>query len=128
MDRAVLLYDEDCGFCRWATERLLAWDRRGSLRATPIQSDEAATLLASIDPAERLASWHLVVPDGRVYSAGAAVAPLARRLPLGWPLAAVAAAYPRATERLYRALARHRGRLGALLGAAACDVDPSTRR
>src|SRR6266508_2389621 len=29
MDRWVLLYDRDCGFCRWATRQLLAWDRRG---------------------------------------------------------------------------------------------------
>jgi predicted DCC family thiol-disulfide oxidoreductase YuxK len=128
MERAVLLYDEDCGFCRWAAERILAFDRRGAVRAAAIQSDAATTLLSQIDPALRLSSWHLVTPSGRVYSAGAAIAPLARLLPFGRPVAAVAAAFPGATERLYRLLARNRDRLGALLGTSACAVDPSARR
>jgi predicted DCC family thiol-disulfide oxidoreductase YuxK len=127
MARAVLLYDEDCGFCRWATQRLLAWDRRELLRAVPIQSD-ADHLLRDVPTDLRLASWHLVTDDGCRYSAGAAVAPLARLLPFGRPLALLAAIFPSATERLYRAVARNRGRLGRLVGAAACAVDPSRGR
>ncbi len=61
---------------------------------------------------ERLASWHLVGPDGQVRSGGAAAAPLARLLPGGRPLAALFEAFPRATDRAYRWVADHRGAFG----------------
>ena len=43
--RAVLLYDEDCGFCRWSLAKILAWDREGRIRPVPLQSEEADRLL-----------------------------------------------------------------------------------
>ncbi|HET6776560.1 MAG TPA: DCC1-like thiol-disulfide oxidoreductase family protein [Actinomycetota bacterium] len=128
MDRAVVLYDEDCGFCRWATGRVLAWDRRNRIRAVALQDPEAERLLPGIDHERRMASWHVLGPDGRVWSAGRAAAPLLRLLPAGAPLAALAAAFPRTTDRLYDWTARHRGRLGALLGARRCAVQPSGKR
>ena len=70
-------------------------------------------------------SAHLVSPGGRVYSAGALVDPLFRSLPGGKPVAAAARSMPVITERVYRLVARHRTRLGRLLGADACSVDPS---
>ncbi|TMK31333.1 MAG: DUF393 domain-containing protein [Actinobacteria bacterium] len=85
MDRAVVLYDEDCDFCRWATAKLLAWDRGGRLRAVALQHPEAERLLPGMDREQRMTSWHLVTPDGRVRSAGRAVAPLLRLLPGGAP-------------------------------------------
>lgn len=128
MGRAVVFYDQDCGFCRWATGKLLAWDRRGRFRAVALQDPEAGRLLPGMDRERRMASWHLLGPDGRVWSAGRAVAPLLRLLPAGAPLAALAAAFPRATDRLYDWTARHRGRLGALLGEQRCAVQPSGER
>jgi predicted DCC family thiol-disulfide oxidoreductase YuxK len=128
MGRAVVLYDEDCGFCRWATGWVLAWDRRGRLRAVALQDAEAEHLLPAMDRERRMASWHVVGPDGRVRSAGRAVAPLLQLLPGGAPLAALATAFPRTTDRLYDWTARHRGRLGALLGARRCAVEPSGER
>ena len=128
MDRWVVLYDQDCGFCRWATGKLLAWDRRGRLRAVALQDPEAERLLPGMDRERRMASWHVLGPDGGVWSAGRAVAPLLRLLPAGAPLAAVAAAFPYTTGRLYEWTARHRGRLGALLGAQRCAVQPSGER
>jgi predicted DCC family thiol-disulfide oxidoreductase YuxK len=124
MARAVLLYDGGCGFCRWTARQLLALDRHERLRAIAIQSREAVALLGSLAPHRRLESWHLVTPDGRAFSAGDAVAPLARLLPLGRPVAAAASTFPRATERAYRAIARNRGRLGSLVGVSACAVEP----
>jgi predicted DCC family thiol-disulfide oxidoreductase YuxK len=62
-----------------------------------------------MDDERKMASWHLVTKDGRVYSAGAALPPLLRLLPGGRPLAALAAAFPRLTERGYRHVARTRG-------------------
>jgi len=128
MGRAVVFYDEDCGFCRWATGRVLAWDRRDRIRAVALTDPEAERLLPRMDRERLMASWHVLGPDERVWSAGRAVAPLLRLLPAGAPLAAVAAAFPGTTDRLYDWTARHRGRLGALLGARRCAVQPSGER
>jgi predicted DCC family thiol-disulfide oxidoreductase YuxK len=59
-----------------------------------------------------MASWHLIGPDGRVVSGGAAFVPLGRLLPGGRPLAALAERWPRAAERAYRLVADHRSALG----------------
>ena len=126
--RLVLLYDEDCGFCRWSLDKILAWDRAGRIRPVPLQDPEADRVLGDMSPDEKMASWHLVTPDGRVYSAGAAAAPLADALPAGAPLAALARAFPRVSERAYRLVAGNRDRLASWLGSAACAVDPSARR
>jgi predicted DCC family thiol-disulfide oxidoreductase YuxK len=127
MEGHVVLYDADCGFCRWSLDRLLRWDRHGRLRAAPIQSEEGERLLADLSEEDRLASWHLVTLDGRRYSGGAAAAPLARLLPGGPPVALLADTFPRTTDRLYRWVARNRDSLGRRLGEEACAVDPSRR-
>jgi predicted DCC family thiol-disulfide oxidoreductase YuxK len=107
--QAVILFDSRCSFCRRSVSRLLAWDRRGRLRPVALQDPEADELLGGMDAEQKMASWHLVTADGRVYSAGAAFPPLLRLLPGGRPLAAVAAAFPGLTERAYRYVARTRG-------------------
>lgn len=124
--RIVVLYDEDCGFCRWSSERLRAWDRRHALRFAPIQSAQGRRLLAPVPKVARLESMHAVTPDGRVWSAGAAVPVILRVLPAGAPAAVMARLAPGFTERAYRAVAARRVRLGALLGRDACAVDPSS--
>jgi predicted DCC family thiol-disulfide oxidoreductase YuxK len=129
VERATVLYDADCGFCRWSMDKILWWDRRKRLRPIPLQSPEADSLLsAGMAPQAKMASWHLVTDDGTVYSAGSAAAPLFRLLPGGRPLAAVAATFPRTTQRVYRWVTNHRDRLAKLVGAKACAVDPSVRR
>jgi predicted DCC family thiol-disulfide oxidoreductase YuxK len=125
VDHAKLLYDDDCGFCRWIAATILRWDRRGSIRALRLQGPEAEALLARMDPAQRMASWHLATTDGAVRSGAAAVAPLARLLPGGRPIAYVAELFPGLTRLAYGFVARHRGTLGRLIGARACSVDPS---
>jgi predicted DCC family thiol-disulfide oxidoreductase YuxK len=111
MPDAIVLYDDDCGFCRWCLAKLLAWDRRRTLRPIPLQDPEAGKLLAGMPEAERMASWHLVA-DGEVRSGGAALAPLLRRLPGGDPLAALAERLPRAVAGGYRFVANHRTAFG----------------
>jgi predicted DCC family thiol-disulfide oxidoreductase YuxK len=128
MDRSVVLYDQDCGFCRWATGKLLAWDRRERLRAVALQAPEADELLPGLDRHQQMASWHLVAPDGCVRSAGRAVAPLLRLLPGGTPLAVLAESFPKSTDRLYDWVSRHREPLGSLLGQQRCAVDPARKR
>jgi predicted DCC family thiol-disulfide oxidoreductase YuxK len=112
--QATILYDSDCGFCRWSVEKILRWDGAHRLRLVALQDPEAAQLLAHLTEDERLASWHLVDTDGRVYSGGAAAAPLLRLLRGGRPLARVLNAFPRATDAAYRWVARNRGPLGRL--------------
>ncbi|MGH3029526.1 MAG: thiol-disulfide oxidoreductase DCC family protein [Gaiellaceae bacterium] len=96
------LFRPICGFCRWSLGKILAWDRYGRLRPVALQDSEADALLPGMDPERKMASWHLVTPNGRVHSAGAAFPPLLRLLPGGRPLAAVAATFPGLTERGYR--------------------------
>jgi predicted DCC family thiol-disulfide oxidoreductase YuxK len=125
VERVSVLYDEDCGFCRWSAARLRSWDRRHALRFVPIQSAQGQALLEPIPAHRRLDSMHAITPDGRVWSAGAAAVPILRRLPAGAPLATAAAALPGLTDLVYRRVAGHRERLGAMLGQEACRVDPS---
>jgi predicted DCC family thiol-disulfide oxidoreductase YuxK len=119
----LLLYDRDCGFCKWSLNKVLSWDRRRVLRPIAIQSSEGNHVLGSIPPGERLASWHLVAPSGEIRSAGAAAAPLARLLPGGRPLAFLFDSFPRATDRAYRWVADNRDRIAGWLRIdASCEV------
>jgi predicted DCC family thiol-disulfide oxidoreductase YuxK len=124
---SVLLYDSDCGFCRWSVDKVLAWDRENRIRPLALQDPEADRLLPGIDDETKMASWHLVTADGRVFSGGAVAPPLLRLLPGGRPLAAITAAFPGVTERAYRLVSRNRDRFGRLAGTR-CDVDPARRR
>ena len=120
---ATVLYDEDCGFCKWSLGKILSWDRSGKLRPVPIQSEEGQRLLASLPEERRLDSWHLVEASGAVHSAGDAAAPLFDVLPGGRPLAATARALPGTTERAYRAVAGNRDRLARVLRIdSSCEV------
>ena len=121
----IILYDDDCGFCRWSVDVILRSDQRRALRAVRIQSLEADEVLSEIPRDRRLQSWHVRSPDGVLYSAGRAVPPLLRILPYGQRLSSMAEAFPQATDLLYRLVARNRTRLGALIGSNACAVDPS---
>src|SRR5437660_12547288 len=128
MKPAILVFDSDCGFCRWAIARILAWDRRQHLRPVALQDDAAADLLPTMSSEERARSWHLLTAGGEVSSGGAVLPPLLRLLPGGGGLAAIAGAFPRSTDRLYRWVAGHRDQLGRLVGAKACSIDPRAVR
>ena len=116
---SLVLYDADCGFCRWSLAGVLAWDRHRRVRPVAIQSAEGQRLLDDVSEAQRLSSWHLVGPDGQLHSAGTAAAALLRTLSGGTPLAALLERFPSATEGGYAWVAAHRGRLGRLIPAAA---------
>ena len=119
----VILYDEDCGFCKWSLNKILAWDRGGRLRPVAIQSDEGQDLLADVPASKRLESWHLILPSGEIRSAGAAAAPLVEQLPGGSPLAWAFRRLPGPTERGYRWVANNRDRLARRLGIDAnCEI------
>jgi hypothetical protein len=89
--KATVIYDADCGFCRWSLAVLLRLDRLGidrsgaergrlspphlldrwgrsaapgALRALALGTAEADGLLADLSPDERAASWHVVFDAG----------------------------------------------------------------
>jgi predicted DCC family thiol-disulfide oxidoreductase YuxK len=113
-----ILYDADCGFCRWSLAQVLRLDRRNRLRPVSLQQLEADTLLSGMGRDERMASWHLVDDDGRVYSGGDAFAPLLRLVPGGRPFAAALVALPAVSDVAYRTVAGRRSALGRLIPAA----------
>jgi predicted DCC family thiol-disulfide oxidoreductase YuxK len=88
------------------------------LHPIALQAPEAAQLLSDLEPDERMASWHLISPEGLRRSGGAAVPPLlvlaGGRLP-----AAVFARFPRITDRGYRWVAGHRTQLSRFVPAGA---------
>ena len=116
-------YDEDCGACRWFADNLRKLNRSHSLNFVPIQ--RADRQLLPVPKEERLDAMHAITSDGRVYTGGAAVSVIARELPVGRLLGAVAEASPALTDRAYRATAARRTTIGRWLGADACAVDPS---
>ena len=122
----VLLYDRDCGFCRWTLDKVLVLDRGRRLRPLALQDPEAVELLAGMDEEQRMASWHLVGPDGTVSSAGRGFAPLLRLLPGGFVLAALFARLPGPSDRLYLTVATRRDVFGPRLPRG--WVESSTRR
>ena len=113
--RSLVLYDADCGFCKWLLAGLLRWDRAARMQPIALGTPEADKLLHDLSSDERLASWHLISPGGERRSGGAAIPALLRTLPGGPPLAACFARIPRATDRGYLWVARHRSQLSKLI-------------
>jgi predicted DCC family thiol-disulfide oxidoreductase YuxK len=115
--RHTVIYDADCGFCRWSLSLLLRADRDDRLRPLALGTPEADRLLSEMPPEEQFASFHIVDPDGRLTSAGAGLPSVLRALPAGQLPAGVLAQMPGLTERGYRWVADHRTTLGPLLPA-----------
>jgi predicted DCC family thiol-disulfide oxidoreductase YuxK len=115
----IILYDSDCGFCRWSLGGVLALDRDTRLAPLALGTPDADTLLADLPPERRAASWHLVSPDGRRWSAGAGAPPLLRLLRGGRVPAAALARAPQLTERGYRWVANHRSTFGRFVSERA---------
>jgi predicted DCC family thiol-disulfide oxidoreductase YuxK len=106
--RPGLLYDADCGVCKFIVARVLELDR-GRYRPLAIQDARSADLLPDTTEEERLRSFHIVDPDGTVHSAGDGLALL---IP---PLRRA----PKLASRAYWLVANNRTRLGKLLPDAA---------
>ena len=117
--RWTVLYDADCSFCTWLLSVLLRWDQPGRLHPIALQRSEADDLLRKLTPAERMASWHVISPNGQLRSGGAAMPPLLRALPAGRLLAAGCERFPGLTERGYRWVAEHRSQLSRWLPSSA---------
>ena len=103
-DRPWILYDADCGVCKFILARVLELDR-GKYRPLSLQDPRAAELLPGIGEEERMQSFHIVEPDGTVHSAGDGLAELVPGL----------GRLPRLADRAYWLVAGNRGRLGKLV-------------
>ena len=80
----------------------------------PLEDQAAKPLLAPLPEPERFAAWHLVRPDGRIASRGAAGIELLTAL--GYSRVSRTAAHVAGSvERLYTAVAEHRDKLGRLV-------------
>ena len=115
---ATVLYDRECGFCRWCVGWVLRLDRRRRLRTVALQADLAIELLPGLSPEQRIGSWHLVGAEGGVLSGGAALAPLASLL---WPGSGrrLGRLISRFADPGYQLVADHRGPLGRLVSVDA---------
>jgi predicted DCC family thiol-disulfide oxidoreductase YuxK len=118
-DRWTVLYDDDCGVCRALLGVVLSADLRHRLRPVALQSAEADALLSDLTPEQRMASWHLISPNGVRRSAGAALPTLASLLPGGRLPSAGLAATPGLNRRGYEWVADHRSLLGRFTPASA---------
>jgi predicted DCC family thiol-disulfide oxidoreductase YuxK len=114
-----VLYDAECGFCKWLLAILLRWDRAARLQPIALQRQEADDLLADLEPAARMRSWHLVSPVGKRRSGGDAVPALLRLLPGGRIPAAILAQFAGPTDRGYQWVAEHRSQLSRLVPRSA---------
>jgi predicted DCC family thiol-disulfide oxidoreductase YuxK len=114
LSRPVLLYDGDCRLCRFAARAVDLIDRGRRVALLPLEDGEARQFVRRLPEEKRFASWHLVEPDGRITSGGAAAARLLDSL--GHARAMRGASRLAApVERLYDLVATHRSTLGRFL-------------
>jgi predicted DCC family thiol-disulfide oxidoreductase YuxK len=113
-----VLYDADCGFCRWTVAVLLRWDVHRRLRPIAIESPEGERLLRDIPLEQRLASAHVVTAEGRRASGGRILPVIAEALPGGRPLAVVGRALAVPLDWVYRWIAQNRPLLSRFVPAA----------
>jgi predicted DCC family thiol-disulfide oxidoreductase YuxK len=115
----IVLYDADCGFCRWAMASAVRRDQRHVLVTVPIQSPLGCELLADLAPSERLRSAHVIADDGRRRSGGRAAAEVLSALPPTRALGRLAHSVPTATAVLYGVVAARRTSFGRFVGVDA---------
>jgi predicted DCC family thiol-disulfide oxidoreductase YuxK len=110
----VVLYDRNCGFCRRLLTLLLRWDDAKDRRLRPValQSREAADRLVEMPEDERMASWHLACPGGKIISGGRAIPPVLKLVGRHRFSAALMRRMPRLTDWGYRWVANHRAFVG----------------
>jgi predicted DCC family thiol-disulfide oxidoreductase YuxK len=113
-----VLFDSDCGFCRWSVAWLLRLDQLRALAPIAIQSERGQRLLEAVPEAIRLDSAHAVGSDGRVFSGGDAAPVIANRLRGGKAFSPLLKISPALTRAAYRAVATNRQSVGRFVPAS----------
>ncbi|CAN5821023.1 hypothetical protein BH24CHL5_BH24CHL5_13530 [soil metagenome] len=137
-ERLTVLYDDDCGFCRWSVSQLRPMDRHGRLEFVPLQhaaDHPGRPDLARLAGASDLAgAIHVVRPDGEACAGGAAMLEILDALPGGWLLRpwVLLPGMAALLDVGYRAVADNRNRISELLSNSgsptpACDLDAGRR-
>ena len=113
-ERATLIYDGNCGFCRRWVERVRRWDRRGSLEMVPYQAPDLERRFPGVSRADCVERIHLVDERGAVHRGATAGREVLRRLPGGtlWTLPFRIPGGLWVAERVYVWIARRWGPLG----------------
>lgn len=112
MDRWLLIYDGDCGFCRRQIALIERHDVGGLLEPVPLQRADLQRYGLSREAAEE--AMHLVSPGGEIWRGAAAAREILKLVPRGRPLAWIFK-LPGAmfvAERVYGWVARRRHRFG----------------
>lgn len=108
----LMLFDGVCHLCDGAVRAVMAIDREGAIRFTPLQTPYGQRLatLFGVDPD---APESLVfLAHGQALTKTAAFGAILRRLPAPWRWLAIIDGLPRGlTDRVYDGIARHRYRL-----------------
>ncbi len=78
----VLIYDDDCEFCRRWAHRFRRWTR-GDALLLPLQHQAAAEMSGRSRP-ELLAAMHVITAAGAVVAGAAAVREILHLVPWGW--------------------------------------------
>ena len=119
--RFLVLYDEECPFCRASARAILRLAPSGAIEAVGLRSTRAARLVPEEGAEERLEAFHLIAPTGQRWKGGAALPPLFEMLrplrPMAWLLRRSSAAAT-AANLSYGWVSRHRPMLAALLPGA----------
>ncbi len=108
----LMLFDGVCHLCDGTVRTVLAWDRDGAIRFTPIQSSYGRALARAhgLDP--DAPESFLFFDQGRPLRKTAAVAALLRRLPAPWRWLAIIDGLPKGpADAVYDWIAAHRYRL-----------------
>lgn len=125
--RAAVLYDGHCAFCRKSVELLKRLDWFGNLRYQDARDlEHLPTSATPLEPDRLLEEMHVLTPDGRgLYHGFTALRWLAWRLPLLWPFAPLLylPGVPKLGQRLYLWIARNRFRLVPCHGGV-CSIHP----
>lgn len=113
--KGIVLYDGDCGFCRWSVRILKSLDWLGRLRFQSARdTDELPQTTVPLDPQRLIEEMHVVPPGrDRAYAGFSAFRWIAWRLPATMPLAPflyVPGVLPLG-NRAYRWVARNRFKL-----------------
>jgi predicted DCC family thiol-disulfide oxidoreductase YuxK len=111
MERAVVLYDGNCGLCHAGVRFMLAHEAGDQFLFAPLSSACGEQLRRRHDVAGPGNLSVIVIEAGRAWQRSAAVARIARRLRWPWRLGQWLVMLPRdLADSLYDIVARHRHR------------------